>query len=144
MKSLLPVGMKVLALGGLVALTGCTSLPSSLIYDTVGVGAGSAIGALATKGNPYATIGGGVGGLAISELAQGASKKNADSKSKESYDRGQSDAVKELYWAKERAKKPGPDAAQQPGMSYLEIPVEEDPNSPVKQVPHTRVLPVLN
>jgi hypothetical protein len=58
------------------------------------------------------------------------------------YDRGQSDAVKELYWAKERAKQadsnPSPDQQE-----YLEIPVEEDPNAAIKQVPHTVVLPVL-
>ena len=68
---------------------------------------------------------------------------SGNSKLQAEYDRGQSDAVKELYWAKERAKKPDPEDSQQ-GMSYLPIPVEEDPNSPVKEVPHTRVLPVLN
>ena len=135
--------MRVAALVGVLALAGCSEIPSGMIYDAAGVGAGSGLGALATKGNPYATIGGGVGGLAISELAQGAAKHNADSKEKDGYFRGQSDAVKELYWAKERAKKPNPDDAQ-PGMSYLSIPVEDDPNSPVKEVPHTRVFPVLN
>ncbi len=58
------------------------------------------------------------------------------------YDRGQSDAVKELYWAKERAKQT--DAHSAPDQQdYLEIPVEQDPNAPVKQVPHAVVLPVL-
>jgi len=58
------------------------------------------------------------------------------------YDRGQSDAVKELYWAKERAKQtdsnPAPDQ-----QDYLEIPVDQDPNAPIKLVPHSVVLPVL-
>ena len=58
------------------------------------------------------------------------------------YDRGQSDAVKELYWAKERAKQsnsnPSPDQ-----QDYLEIPVDQDPDAAIKQVPHTVVLPVL-
>ncbi|MDE1171721.1 MAG: hypothetical protein PW734_11035 [Verrucomicrobium sp.] len=136
-----------LSIAGLAVLPllfgGCTSIPSGLLYDVGGAGAGAAIGSLATKGNPYATAGGAVGGLAISELAQGAAKKGADTKAKANYDRGQSDSVKELYWAKERAKKPDSSDATQ-GMSYLEIPVDEDPNAPVKQVPHTRVLPVLN
>lgn len=132
----------LLGLAAVLGLVGCSSLPSSLIYDAAGVGAGSAIGNLATHGSALATIGGGVGGLAISELAQGASKKNADNKAKENYFRGQSDAVKELYWAKERAKKPSSDPSQQ-AMSYLEIPVEDDPNSPVKEVAHSRVLPLL-
>ena len=58
------------------------------------------------------------------------------------YDRGQSDAVKELYWAKERAKQA--DSTNAPDQQeYLEIPVDEDPGAPIKQVPHTRVLPVL-
>jgi len=58
------------------------------------------------------------------------------------YDRGQSDAVKELYWAKERAKQSNSTNAPEP-QEYLEIPVEEDPSAPIKQVPHTTVLPVL-
>jgi hypothetical protein len=57
------------------------------------------------------------------------------------YDRGQSDAVKELYWAKERAKA-NTNAAPE-AQEYLELPAEQDPNSPIKQVPHTVVLPVL-
>ena len=57
------------------------------------------------------------------------------------YDRGQSDAVKELYWAKERAKQA--DSTNSEPQEYLEIPVEQDPNAPIKQVPHTVVLPVL-
>ena len=57
------------------------------------------------------------------------------------YDRGQSDAVKELYWAKERAKQAGSTNSEQ--QEYLEIPVDQDPNAPNKQVPHTVVLPVL-
>ena len=65
-----------------------------------------------------------------------------NSKLKAEYDRGQSDAVKELYWAKERAKQPDPNSTPEPE-EYLEIPVDEDPNAPIKQVPHTRVLPVL-
>lgn len=58
------------------------------------------------------------------------------------YDLGQSDAVKELYWAKERARKPDPSSSSEP-QEYLEVPVDEDPNAPIKTVPHTRVLPVL-
>jgi len=57
------------------------------------------------------------------------------------YDRGQSDAVKELYWAKERAKQA--DSTNSEPQEYLEIPVKQDPNAPIKQVPHTVVLPVL-
>jgi len=57
------------------------------------------------------------------------------------YDRGQSDAVKELYWAKERAKQAG--STNSEPQEYLEIPVDQDPNAPIKQVPHTVVLPVL-
>ena len=58
-----------------------------------------------------------------------------------SYDRGQSDAVKELYWAKERAKADTNAAPE--AQEYLEVPVQQDPNAPIKQVPHTVVLPVL-
>jgi hypothetical protein len=65
-----------------------------------------------------------------------------NSKMQAEYDRGQSDAVKELYWAKERAKQAGATNALEP-QEYLEIPVDEDPDAPIKHVPHTRVLPVL-
>ena len=67
---------------------------------------------------------------------------SGNSQSQADYDRGQSDAVKELYWAKERAKQTG--ATHAPDQQdYLEIPVAEDPDAPIKQVPHTVVLPVL-
>jgi hypothetical protein len=67
---------------------------------------------------------------------------SGNSKLQSEYDRGQSDAVKELYWAKERAKQANSTAAPEP-QEYLEIPVDEDPDAPIKQVPHTAVLPVL-
>ena len=74
--------------------------------------------------------------LLLTGCVSGNSQSHAD------YDRGQSDAVKELYWAKERAKQSA--AINAPDQQdYLEIPVEEDPNTPIKQVPHTVVLPVL-
>jgi hypothetical protein len=66
---------------------------------------------------------------------------SGNSKLQAEYDRGQSDAVKELYWAKERAKA---NATTSPApQDYLEIPVDEAPDAPIKQVPHTVVLPVL-
>ena len=67
---------------------------------------------------------------------------SGNSKLQAEYDRGQSDAVKELYWAKERAKQANATASPAP-QDYLEIPVVEDPDAPIKQVPHTVVLPVL-
>lgn len=67
---------------------------------------------------------------------------SGNSKLQAEYDRGQSDAVKELYWAKERAKQADTNNAPEP-QEYLEIPVDEDPDAPIKQVPHTVVLPVL-
>jgi hypothetical protein len=67
---------------------------------------------------------------------------SGNSKLQAEYDRGQSDAVKELYWAKERAKQADTNNSPEP-QEYLEIPVDEDPDAPIKQVPHTVVLPVL-
>jgi hypothetical protein len=67
---------------------------------------------------------------------------SGNSKLQAEYDRGQSDAVKELYWAKERAKEADTNNSPDP-QEYLEIPVDEDPDAPIKQVPHTVVLPVL-
>jgi hypothetical protein len=67
---------------------------------------------------------------------------SGNSKLQAEYDRGQSDAVKELYWAKEGAKQASATNTTEP-QEYLEIPLEQDPNAPIKQVPHTTVLPVL-
>jgi hypothetical protein len=67
---------------------------------------------------------------------------SGNSQSQAQYDRGQSDAVKELYWAKERAKEADTNNSPEP-QEYLEIPVDEDPDAPIKQVPHSVVLPVL-
>ncbi len=74
--------------------------------------------------------------LFLTGCVRGNSQAQAD------YARGQSDAVKELYWAKERAKQTG--ATNAPDQQdYLEIPVQDDPDAPIKQVPHSVVLPVL-
>jgi hypothetical protein len=74
--------------------------------------------------------------LSLTGCVSGNSRAQAD------YDRGQSDAVKELFWAKERAKQTG--ATNAPDQQeYLEIPVEDASDAPIKQVPHTVVLPVL-
>ena len=74
--------------------------------------------------------------LLLTGCVSGNSQSHAD------YDRGQSDAVKELYWAKERAKEA--DTTTAPELQeYLEIPVDEDSDAPIKHVPHTVVLPVL-
>jgi hypothetical protein len=81
--------------------------------------------------------------LASLFLLTGCITSGTNSKLQAQYDRGQSDAVKELYWAKERAKQPDPSSSAEP-QEYLEFPVEQDPNAPIKQVPHTRVLPVLS
>lgn len=59
------------------------------------------------------------------------------------YDRAQSDAVKDLYWAKERLKRPSSDE-QETAVSNVEIPIEDDPNSPIKHVPRSRVLQVID
>jgi hypothetical protein len=67
---------------------------------------------------------------------------SGNSKLQAEYDRGQSDAVKELYWAKERAKQADTNNSPEP-QEYLDIPVDEDPDAPIKHVPHTLVLPVL-
>jgi len=67
---------------------------------------------------------------------------SGNNESQAQYDRGQSDAVKELYWAKERAKQADTNNSPEP-QEYLEIPVDEDPNAPIKQVPHNVVLPIL-
>jgi hypothetical protein len=67
---------------------------------------------------------------------------SGNSQSQANYDRGQSDAVKELYWAKERAKQNASTNAPDQ-QDYLEVPVKDDPDAPIKQVPHTVVLPVL-
>jgi hypothetical protein len=63
---------------------------------------------------------------------------SGNSKLQAEYDRGQS----ELYWTKERAKQADTNNSPEP-QEYLEIPVDEDPDAPIKQVPHTVVLPVL-
>ncbi len=85
-------------------LAGCAGVdPERPAFDAVGgVGAG-AIAYEATK-NPLIAAGAGAGGVLVSDVAQqmiasGDSKKQVDA-----YNKGQSDATKELYWAKQKMK----------------------------------------
>ncbi len=130
--------------GSLLFLPACSGVPTHMLYDSVGVAGGAGLAAALTKGNPIATVGGAVGGLAVSEMMQTASKNNGIEKYDAGYDRGRSDDIKEVYWAKERLLKPNPSTGGAPDVSYLPVPVEDAPDSPIKHVPNTVSIPVIN
>ena len=65
-------------------------------------------------------------------------QKAANEQARDAYWLGQSDATKQLYFAKEGTQKPTPE--QQRNVQYYAIPVEPVPG--VKEVPHNVVIPV--
>jgi len=76
---------------------GCSGLGRPAL-DAAGGAAGAGLGYSLSDGNPWATIGGAAGGVLVSEGAQGLYRKGQDRSYQNGYRKGQSDAVKALYW----------------------------------------------
>jgi hypothetical protein len=85
-------------------LAGCAGVdPERPAFDAVGgVGAGG-IAYEVTK-NPLIAAGAGAGGVLVSDVAQQMIASGDSKKQAESYAKGQSDAIKELYWSHQRMK----------------------------------------
>jgi len=94
----------ILPLLTLPLLTGCAGVdPGRPALDAVGgVGAG-AITYEATK-NPLYAAGAAAGGVLVTDVAQQMAQNSKKTAEGQAYAKGQSDAIKELYWAKQRDK----------------------------------------
>jgi hypothetical protein len=59
------------------------------------------------------------------------------------YDRGAGDTVKRQYWILQNLqKRQEPPRRQNPRLSYYRLPVEPDPEAPVKTVPYEIAIPI--
>ena len=103
---LLPLAMAVFS-------TGCATGASPGTPAVIGAATGASAGAAVSHGSPLGAAAGGVvgsvAGLAISASKAAAYQRGLD----DGYLQGSSDAVKRLYWAKQRLEnRPPPDDAE--------------------------------
>jgi hypothetical protein len=121
-----------------LTLGGCAS---RTMYDAGAAAAGGGIGYLASDGNPFITAGSAAAGVVLSETLQGAAKKGQATQYNKGYDRGASDATKQLYWASQRIKSAS-SVEEQPRPARYAFPVEPNDKAKIKEVTHERVMQV--
>ena len=139
-------GLLGAATGGLLgALIGDNLLSD----DDNNAGAAGAGGAAAAGGNNNSTfddnkglITGAVAGYAAGSLTDMFAKQEARERYLDGYNKGRSDAIKELYWVKRDAERPS--AEQTVQRRYYEVPVPEHITTDgVLVAPHKRVIEVV-
>jgi outer membrane lipoprotein SlyB len=77
--------------------TGCAAATRATTDVALGAG-GAALGGELSHNNPYAIVGGAVGGALLGEGVHYANSKLGDASYQTGYDKGRSDAVKQQYW----------------------------------------------
>ncbi len=119
-------GLLGAASGGLIgALIGDNLLNKNNNTNNAAAAAG---GAAAGNNNSFlddnsGLITGAVAGYAAGAISDSFAKNEVRQKYLDGYNKGRSDAIKELYWVKRDAERPGDDAAIQ--RRYYEVPVPE-------------------
>ncbi len=120
-------GLLGAATGGLLgALVGDNLLNNNNNNNNAAAGAGA--GAAANNNNSLlddnaGLITGAVAGYAAGAISDGFAKNEVRQKYLDGYNKGRSDAIKELYWVKRDAERPSDDAVIQ--RRYYEVPVPE-------------------
>lgn len=123
-------GLLGAATGGLLgALIGDNLLNNDNNTNNAAAAAGGAGGAAAGNNNNSflddntGLITGAVAGYAAGAISDGFAKNEVRQKYLDGYNKGRSDAIKELYWVKRDAERPSDDAVIQ--RRYYEVPVPE-------------------
>ncbi len=130
------------ALAGSVAvlsLTGCTASQFRTGGDVVGAAGGGVIASKLSHGNPLITAAGAGGGALLADVAGSQIEREQNKAEKTGYDRGQSDAAKQLYWAQQNLQK-RQDGEEQGQVSLYNIPLPETSEQGAILAPRTRTL----
>ena len=122
-----------------ISLTGCTAPQLRTGGDVVGAAGGGIIANKLSHGNPWITAAGAGGGALIADVAGSQIEHAQDSAEKTGYQRGQSDATKQLYWAQQALQK-RQDGEDQGQVSLYDIPLPETNEQGAILAPRTRTL----
>ncbi len=122
-----------------ISLTGCTAPQLRTGGDVVGAAGGGIIANKLSHGNPWITAVGAGGGALIADVAGSQIEHAQDSAEKTGYQRGQSDATKQLYWAQQALQK-RQDGEDQGQVSLYDIPLPETNEQGAILAPRTRTL----
>ena len=122
-----------------ISLTGCTASQFRTGGDVVGAAGGGLLANKLSHGNPYITAAGAGGGALLADVAGSQIEHAQDSAEKTGYQRGQSDATKQLYWAQQALQK-RQDGEDQGQVSLYDIPLPETTEQGAVLAPRTRTL----
>ncbi len=122
-----------------ISLTGCTATQLRTGGDVVGAAGGGIIANKLSHGNPWITAAGAGGGALIADVAGSQIEHAQNSAEKTGYQRGQSDATKQLYWAQQALQK-RQDGEDQGQTSLYDIPLPETTEQGAILAPRTRTL----
>ena len=122
-----------------ISLTGCTATQLRTGGDVVGAAGGGIIANKLSHGNPWITAAGAGGGALIADVAGSQIEHAQNSAEKTGYQRGQSDATKQLYWAQQALQK-RQDGEEQGQTSLYDIPLPETTEQGAILAPRTRTL----
>ena len=122
-----------------ISLTGCTASQFRTGGDVVGAAGGGLLANKLSHGNPYITAAGAGGGALLADVAGSQIEHAQNSAEKVGYQRGQSDATKQFYWAQQALQK-RQDGEDQGQVSLYDIPLPETTEQGAILAPRTRTL----
>ena len=122
-----------------ISFTGCTASQYRTGGDVVGAAGGGILANKLSHGNPWITAAGAGGGALIADVAGSQIEHAQDSAEKTGYQRGQSDATKQLYWAQQALQK-RQDGEDQGQVSLYDIPLPETTEQGAILAPRSRTL----
>ena len=133
------VAVRCAAFLAAIPLVGCSATQLRTGGDVLGAAGGGAIANKLSHSNPLITAAGAGGGALLADVAGSQIQKGQDSAEKAGYQRGQSDAAKQLYWAQQALQK-RQDGDEQGQVSLYEVPLPETTEQGAILAPRTRTL----
>jgi hypothetical protein len=131
--------IQVAAATVIAALAGCTTPQLRTGTDLVGAGGGAALASSLSHGNPAITAAGAAGGALLADVAGSQYQKQQAAAERSGYVKGQSDSIKELYWA-QQAQQKRQEQEENGRVSYYDIPVPERTVNGAVIAPTTKTL----
>ena len=125
--------------GAVVVLSGCTTSQLRTGTDLAGAGGGAALASSLSHGNPAITAAGAAGGALLADQVGSQYQKQQEAAERAGYIKGQSDSVKELYWA-QQAQQKRQEQDENGRVSYYDIPVPEHTANGAVIAPTTKTL----